>query len=174
MKFIEQLPQCIKIWPNFITNLMVWSLSEHVSFISLCQMNIHTVHMYEWACVCVCIQASNYGFFFSYSMYRKPCGKCVWKITTSVAQTYIIVENFRSPMPVGNELPSVQEYQTPYLVCSIFLYWSAIRSSGMEVRKFSIRLKKKNPCPLCLFSWVLRSVLFLLIKTKFNWVTLKI
>lgn len=92
MKFIEQLPQCIKIWPNFITNLMVWSLSEHVSFISLCQMNIHTVHMYEWACVCVCIQASNYGFFFSYSMYRKPCGKCVWKITTSVAQTYIIVD----------------------------------------------------------------------------------
>lgn len=43
-------------------------------------------------CVCVCIQASNYGFFFSYSMYRKLCGKCVWKITTSVAQTYTIVD----------------------------------------------------------------------------------
>ena len=34
---------------------MVWSLSEHVSFISLCQMNIHAVHMYEWAYVCVCV-----------------------------------------------------------------------------------------------------------------------
>ena len=120
MKFIEQLPQCIKIWPNFnITNLMVWSLSEHVSFISLCQMNIHAVHMYEWAyvCVCVCIQASNYGLFFSYSMCRKLCGKCVWKITTSVAQmSYTIVDlggcSWKSP----SLWPQRQQYVPSILV----------------------------------------------------------